>query len=75
MHRDPATVPPPGSPVDSSSLFASLVTPARVPLTPDYYYSNYDCKVRPGGRVQQIWNTLPRYSVSAHAGRDYFSTV
>ena len=30
----------------------------RVPaVTPDFYYINDDCKVRPGGRVQQIWNT------------------
>ena len=29
--------------------------PAKMfPGTPDFYYSNYDCKVRPGGRVQQM---------------------
>ena len=45
------------------------------PATPDFYYINDDCKVRPGGRVQQIWNTLPMYSLSAHARRDYFSPL
>ena len=43
--------------------------------TPDYYYSNYDCKVRPGGRVQQVLHAPPMYSLSTHARRDYFSVL
>ena len=31
---------------------------ARRAATPDFYYINDDRKVRPAGRVQQIWNTL-----------------
>ena len=50
--------------------------PARTPrATGIHYYSNYDCKVRPGGRVQQIWNTRRRYLLSVHARRDYFSPL
>ena len=27
--------------------------------TPDFYYSNYDPKVRPGGRVQHVLHAPP----------------
>ena len=52
-----------------------LTVVCGAPPTPDFYYINDDCKVRPGGRVQQIWNTLRRYLLSVHARRDYFSPL
>ena len=58
-------------------VLAPLLSTIAARDTPDFHYINDDRKVRPGGRVQQIWNTLRRYLLSVHARRDYmyFSTV
>ena len=47
---------------------------ARAP-TPDFYYSNYDPKVRPGGRVQHVLHAPRGGPRGLRAPRDYFSAV
>ena len=38
--------------------------------TPDFYYINDDCKVRPGGRVQQVLHARPSRRVSPTRTRE-----
>ena len=45
------------------------------PLTPDFYYSNYDCKVARRGPVQVMLHAPREEATLRRARRDYFGEV